>query len=247
MTTPYPVALITGASKRIGKDISKHLHSLGYCLILHYHQSQAEASALADEFNAIRANSAISLQCNLSNPEQVVMLAQQALSYWNRLDLLINNASTFTRDLPLSTSTSIDQWNTILNTNALANLILSTELKQALKSSSGNIINLIDIYGFRPLPNHSIYSTSKAACDMLTKSLALECAPEVRVNGISPGAILWPENDMSEEDKQNLINKIPLNRRGSSQAIVEAVNFLLRCDYITGQVITVDGGRSVTI
>ena len=246
MNTSSPVALITGASKRIGKEISEHLHTKGYQILIHFHQSQTEALELESTLNQKRAQSAVALHCDLSDPEQVSRFADQALSHWERIDLLINNASTFTPD-PHSPKNIPHQWHNLMNTNALANLILSRAFSHSLKAHAGSIINLIDIYSHRPLQDHSIYSTSKAACEMLTKSMALELAPEVRVNGISPGAILWPDNEMSETAKQKLLDKVPLQRTGSTQAIVEAVDFLVRCNYITGQVIAVDGGRTITI
>lgn len=242
-----PVALITGASKRIGRAIAEHLHTQGFAIIIHYLHSEDDAQHLADKLNRLENNSACAIRCDLQRSEHVIEFSAQALSKWGRLDLLVNNASIFETDQLSNPQDQSAQFHEIFNTNVLANTLLSTCLKNALKETKGNIINLIDIYAERPLSQHTIYSTSKAACEMLTKSLANELAPEIRVNGISPGAILWPDNDMPSEQKQKIMAKIPLQRLGSTQAIVDAVSFLLACDYITGQVIAIDGGRSITI
>lgn len=245
------VALITGASQRIGKAITKNLHDTGYCVIIHFYKNEQAAQDLATRLNQQRENSAIALQANLKQTEEVTTLAEKAQAHWGRLDLLINNASTFEADKATEALKTV-QWQDIIDTNLRAAWLLSNLLKTSLTKHHGSIINLVDIYAERPLKSHSIYSTSKAGIAMLCKSLALEFAPYIRVNGIAPGAILWPSNQEESSEtqlthQQVILNKIPLKKLGSTKAITETVQFLIRCDYISGQVINVDGGRSINI
>jgi len=242
----FPVALITGASQRIGRAIAESLHQHNYRVLVHYHHNEQKACALTAQLNQIRPGSARSIQADLNSPADIQELASQAAGAWNRLDLLINNASIFTAD----ESTLDDMLNLFqqsIDVNVRAALLLSRELQSALKKNQGSIINLIDIYSERPLRSHCIYSVSKAGMEMLTKSLALEMAPEIRVNGISPGAILWPSIEPDEQHQQQLMAKIPLERLGSTADIVSTIHYLRQCDYITGQIIKVDGGRSIVI
>ena len=248
---PSPIALITGASQRIGKAITEKLHDMGYCVIIHFHKNEQAAQNLATHLNQQRTNSAITLQANLKQAEDIAKLAKMALAHWGKLDLLVNNASAFEADITTEPQSTI-QWQDIIDTNLRAAWLLSNTLKTSLAKHQGCIINMVDIYAERPLKSYSIYSISKAGIAMLCKSLALEFAPDIRVNGISPGAILWP--DIQEEStetqlahQQAILNKIPLAKLGSTKAITEAVQFLIRCDYISGQVINVDGGRSINI
>lgn len=251
-----PVALITGASQRIGRAITQSLHEHNYRVVIHCHKNVQHAQMLANNLNLIRENTATTYQANLGNPDEIEALAQHALQKWNRLDVVINNASVFEPDMAeygsdVQSSEILKQWQETNDLNVRGAFLLSRILNPAIQKTAGSIINLVDIYGKHPLKSHSIYSISKAGIAMLTKSLALELAPKVRVNGISPGAILWPTNETGSEEigqhHQKILNKVPLARLGSSEAIVETVHYLLRCDYITGQIIKVDGGRSIAI
>lgn len=247
------VALVTGAAKRIGAEITRLLHAAGYNLVIHYNKSVDPAQALINELNSERADSAVGLPADLNDYQQVINLAQQCVAQWQRLDLLVNNASSFF-PTPIGNATNAD-WDNLINSNLKAPFFLSQSLAPSLKQSHGCIINIADIYAQRPLKNHSIYSIAKAGNMMLTQSLAQELAPTVRVNGIAPGAILWPEDyykkteeQLSDENKEKMLSRIPLQQRGQVQDIAKTVLFLAKdSPYITGQIITVDGGRSITI
>ncbi len=243
------IALITGASQRIGLAMANALHTAGYNIILHYRSSQAEAEKAVSRLNELRENSACSVQADLSNTTEIKTLCASLANDYSRLDVLINNASLFTPDpeAPVSADAAETHWNLTHNTNARAAYLLSTLLRPLLKKGAGAIINITDIYAERPLRKHSAYSSSKAAIAMLTKSLALEFAPDIRVNGIAPGAILWPENPLPEAEKQHILARIPLGRAGSTDDICHTLHYLLNCHYLTGQIISVDGGRSITI
>ena len=236
-------ALVTGAANRIGAEIARTLHQNGANLIIHYHHSSAKAQALEKELNANRPDSASSCQADLSDIEAIESLAQNAVQIFDGLDFLINNASSF-YPTPLG-EISEDDWEDLVGSNMKAPLFLSQACYPSLRGNCGTIVNMLDIYASKPLKNHCLYSCAKAANQMLVKSLALEMAPQVRVNGIAPGAILWPENsDASEpEMQQELLSKIPLQRTGNPDSIAQTVLFLLGHDYITGEVIRVDGGR----
>ncbi len=242
-----PAALVTGASKRLGKAMAEYLHTRGYRVIIHYGESAVDAQALETQFNTRRDNSATAIQADLSNADCISGLARASLAQWGRLDLLINNASMFQAD---SDTFDSDLWQKQTTINSMAPYALARHLQQALNQSGGNIINMVDIYADRPLAEHHSYCVSKAGINILVKSLAIELAPHVRVNGIAPGAILWPDNqsDISNNDyQQALLSKIPLKKLGSVEAIVSALAFILDCDYLNGQVINIDGGRSITI
>lgn len=239
-----PAALITGASKRIGKALAEAFHQQGYSILVHFNQSERQAKELSEQLNSLRPNSASTVQGDLSSPHEVEDLLKKIHQNTNRLDLLVNNASIFETDDPTRPG---NQWEETLNTNTRACFQLCQGLSSLLEKTNGNIINFIDIYAERPLKGHTIYCTSKAASEMLTKSLALEMAPSVRVNGIAPGAILWPEKALDEASKATLLSKVPLEKPGSVQAIVQTAQYLNCCDYLTGQIIKVDGGRSITI
>lgn len=239
------VALITGSARRIGAIIARKLHEASYNVVLHYRQSQKEAEQLAAELNALRKNSAITLQADLNDGEKLPELIQKAASAWNRLDLLLNNASSF-YSTPVSESTSA-QWDDLINSNVKGAYFLSAHAAPFLKKNQGHIINIIDIYGQRPLKNYSIYSIAKAGLLMMTKSLALELSPEICVNGISPGSTLWPEglNDLDEKRKAKLLEKTLLNRLADPNDISRAVLFFASSSSITGQILNIDSGRSV--
>lgn len=247
------VALVTGAAKRIGAEIARQLHRENFNLIIHYHHSGAAAQALVDELNEIRGNSAVCIQADLNNNSDIANLADHAVQCWQRIDLLINNASSF-YPTPIGNATEED-WNNLINSNLKAPFFLAQSLAQNLSAQRGCIINIADIYADKPLQKHSIYCIAKAGNVMLTKTLAQELAPLVRVNGIAPGAILWPddankkaEDKLSDDSKEKMLARIPLQQRGQAQDIARAILFLAQdAPYITGQVLTVDGGRSITI
>lgn len=257
-TTPdTKVALITGSARRIGASIAAALHQQGYNVIIHYHQSKKEADKAVDKLLTVRPNSAFAIQGDLQSLSDLPSIAASSIAQWGRIDLLVNNASCF-YPTPISCKEptrseeslfNINDWNKILDTNLRAPYALSLLLADELRKTQGSIINLVDIYSQRPLQDHSIYNISKAGIAMMTQTLAKELAPDITVNGVSPGAILWPENE-SKDSKQNetqkrIITQTPLARCGSPADICEAVNFLAKSSFITGQIINVDGGRSL--
>ena len=235
-------ALVTGAANRLGAQIARTLHQNGANLIIHYRSSGAAAQALVDELNQARPNSAMAVAADLAVDADVDTLAIQACEAFGGLHILVNNASSF---FPTRFG-EIDQrsWDDLVSSNFKAPLFLAQACHPALKQSGGCIVNMVDIYAERPLAEHSVYCSAKAANRMLVKSLALELAPEVRVNGIAPGAILWPgDGDPSDEQQRKLKQQVPLQRLGGAQVIADTVLFLASNDYITGEVIRVDGGR----
>ncbi len=244
---PTPVALITGAARRIGASIARALHAAGHRVIIHYRQSATEAQALCTELNRLRADSALALTADLSQLDDIQRLASQAAEHWQRLDLLINNASSF-YPTPVDSATE-EQWDDLIGSNLKAPFFLAQALAPSLKQSRGCIINMADIHAERPLKNHSLYCLAKAGNVMLTKSLAKELAPDIRVNGIAPGAIMWPEqeSELSQTGKQEILQRIPLSRSGEAEDIAKTVLFLAQqAPYISGQILAVDGGRSLS-
>jgi pteridine reductase len=234
-------ALITGGAQRIGAQITKTLHAHGYNIVIHYRNSSQEAQTLADELNQLRANSATLIQAELSDLQALKTLANTI----KQLDVLVNNASVF---YPTSMQNANENdWNTIINTNLMAPFFLSQSLSAVLSKNKGCIINIVDIHAQRPLKNHAIYNISKAGLAMMTQTLAKELAPEIRVCGVAPGSILWPENQakLNDEQKDKMLNKIPLSKQGSPEDIANTVLFLANSPYITGQIISVDGGRTL--
>lgn len=245
-STIRKTALVTGGSKRIGAVISRLLHEAGYNVIIHCRLSQQTADELAEELNNIRPDSATVIQADLNIETIYNHLIKQAFQCWNRLDVLINNASSF-YPTPIG-SVTLDDWNNLLNSNMKAPLFLAQAAAPHLKQVQGNIINMIDIHAQRPMKDHPVYCAAKAGLAMLTMSLAKELGPDVRVNGIAPGAILWPDNDMPEHTKQQILERTALKRSGEPLDIAKTILFLIRdVDYITGQIIAVDGGRSINI
>ena len=241
-----PVALVTGSAQRIGATIIKTLHAAGYNTVIHYRHSQAPAEALTAALNAQRANSAVCIAADLNDIHAIQQLAQQSCEVWGNLDALVNSASSF-YPTPVGNTTD-HQWNDLINSNMKAPFFLAQALATALAEQQGAIINIADIYAEKPLANHTIYCMAKAGNAMLTKSLANELAPHVRVNGVAPGAILWPEQGgaVQPSAQEKLLEKIPLARTGLPEDIANTVLFLLRdAPYITGQIIAVDGGRSI--
>jgi len=246
MTDDSPVALITGAARRIGAQIARHLHNDGYRVLVHYRGSEADALALVDQLNQNCPDSALALQADLADLGQIARLAEAATGHWGRLDALINNASSF-YPTPLGQATETD-WDDLIGSNLKAPFFLCQALAPALTASRGTIVNIADIHGQRPLKGHPIYCAAKAGNIMLTESLARELAPDVRVNGVAPGAIMWPEQaaELNPDKQQAILGRIPLERSGEAMDIARAVAFLLnQAPYITGQIIAVDGGRSI--
>lgn len=244
-TLAHKTALITGAARRLGAQTARTLHENGANIIIHYGQSQSQAEKLASELNAQRPDTVVTLQADLLNLDAVEQLAKSSISHFGGLDILVNNASSFY--LTEFGNISAAQWNDLMGSNVQAPLFLSQACYPALRQSNGCIINMIDIHGRAPLKNHTAYSCAKAAAAMLTRSLALETGPEVRVNGVAPGAILWPEDNagMDEQVKQDILDQIPLGRCGQASDIANTILFLINSPYINGQIISVDGGRQL--
>lgn len=239
-----PVALITGAARRIGKALAGALHARGYNVIVHCHQSLDEASRLAEAFNRQRADSAAVIQADLNQPEAIQNLADCALQQWQRLNVLINNASTF---YPTAIgTTTLEHWQDLVGSNLQAPFFLAQALADGLRQQHGCIINISDINARKPFAGHTVYCVAKAGNDMLTRSLALDLAPDVRVNGIAPGAILWPQ-DAQQLELANpaRLQSIPLGTLGGTDAIVRAALFLIDAGYMTGEIIAVDGGAQL--
>lgn len=242
MPEPTPVALITGSARRIGAAIARRLHAEGYALALHYRGAAAEMQTLAAELEAVRPASVLTLQADLSEFDRLPELVARTVGRFGRLDALVNNASAF-QPTPLGTTTP-QQWDDLFASNARAPFFLAQAAAPHLKATRGAIVNLVDIYAERALAGHTVYCMAKAALLMATKSLALELAPEVRVNAVAPGAILWAENEHDHVKQSALLARTPLARMGTPQEIAEAVRWLLRdATYVTGQVIRVEGGR----
>jgi len=236
--------LITGGAKRIGAMIARTLHDEGMNLIIHYNTSSDDANKLCAEINSSRVDSAIAIGANLTNQSEVDHLIPEIIKQTGQLDVLINNASTF-YPTPIEDIT-LDDWDNLVGTNLKAPLFLCKHAAPYLKESKGCIVNMIDIHAKKPLKNHPIYGPAKSGLAMLTRSLARDLAPDVRVNGIAPGMILWPENEPSDEIKQNVIDQIPLKRSGDPEDIANAALFLTtQANYMTGQIISVDGGRGI--
>jgi pteridine reductase len=238
------VALVTGAARRIGAEIALALHRVGADVIVHYRHSTADARQLVGRLNERRPESAIAAAADLGQANEITQLADASLAWQGRLDILVNNASSF-YPTPLGTVTE-DDWDDLMGSNLKAPLFLAQALAPALLEAGGNIVNIVDIHARRPLRDHPVYSPAKAGLAMLTRSLAKDLAPAVRVNGVAPGAILWPESDMTDETKASILEQIPLGRAGGPADIAGCVLFLV-CDalYMTGQVVAVDGGRSI--
>lgn len=240
------VALITGSGRRVGAAIARTLHAHGINIIIHYRSSADDANQLGAELNALRPDSARTLQADLNDTTQLAPLVAAAVDTWGRLDVLVNNASSFYAT-PIGSVTEA-AWNDLLGSNLKAPFFLAQAAVPHLTQTNGCIINMVDIHARQPLNAHPVYCVAKAGLLMLTKVLAKELGPHIRVNAIAPGAVLWAEND--EELDQNMQNKIiartALKRVGSPQDIADTALFLIQnAGYITGQIIAVDGGRSL--
>ncbi len=238
------VALVTGAAKRLGAEIVRSLHRAGYNVVLHYRASEAEAQHVAGELNALRAESVFILQADLMDLSQVRNLAALVVQQWGRLDLLVNNASLF-YPTPWG-QVGENDWNCLMDSNLKAPFFLAQYLSADLIRYKGCIINLVDIHAEKGLLDYSVYSIAKAGLVAMTHCLAKEFAPEVRVNAVAPGAILWPEHEVSLDRQADILRKVALQRCGTPEDIAKAVLFLAEeAGYMTGQVLSVDGGRTL--
>lgn len=242
------VVMVTGGARRIGAELCRYFHARGYNIILHYNRSADDAEGLKNSLCAIRADSVRLWQSDLMESGN---WSSSVLSFcrdqWGRLDLLINNASSF---FPTGIGSVTEaQWDDLLGTNLKAPFFLTQALAPALKERAGSVINMIDIHGERPLKNYPVYSLAKAGLAMMTRSLAKELAPEVRVNGIAPGAILWPEDEspLEEKTRDTIIRQIPMKRQGAPEDVAKTAWFLAEeAPYVNGQILAVDGGRSLS-
>jgi len=236
--------LITGAARRLGAAMTRGFHAQGASVGIHFHRSRQEAEQLAAELNQARTGSAVTIGADLLDIAVLGRLVDEVLAAFGRLDVLINNASSFYPTRVDEASAS--QWEDLLGTNLRAPFFLAQAAAPALRAAEGLIVNMVDIHAQRPLPNHAIYSSAKAGLAMLTRALARELGPQVRVNGIAPGPILWPEAGMDDSLKAEIVSKTLLKRTGNPEDIVRAALFFAKdAPYVTGQILAVDGGRSV--
>lgn len=236
--------LLTGAARRLGAVMARRFHANGASVAIHYRSSAAAATALVAELNATRPGSAVALQANLLEVAELPGLVARAVEDLGRLDILVNNASTF-YPTPMGEIT-LAQWDDLMGTNLRAPLFLSQAAAPQLRLHEGLILNLIDIHAQRPLKRHTVYCVAKAGLAMLTRSLARELGPHVRVNGIAPGPVLWPEGDIDGDLKGRIINRTALKRPGSPDDVARAALYFAKdAPYVTGQILAIDGGRSV--
>ena len=235
-----PVALVTGAARRVGARIVRELHAAGMSVAIHFHRSRKDAESLREELEEARPGTAMTVAADLVEPGAPESVVARAGERWGRLDVLVNNASTF-YPTPVGEATQ-SEWKDLVGSNLAAPFFLAQAATPLLRAVRGSIVNIADVYGHRPLAGFPVYSAAKAGLVMLTRALALELGPEVRVNSVSPGAVLWPEND--EPDRRRIIEEIALGRSGDPGDIARAVLFLVRdATYVTGQDLAVDGGR----
>ena len=236
------VAIVTGAARRIGATIARELHARGLDIVVHYRGSAEEAEALRDELLTLRRGSVELVQANLMASSAPAHIRDAALEAFGRIDVLVNNASAF-YPTPIGEVTE-DHWDELMASNLRGPFFLAQACQEELAAREGAIVNMVDIHGLVPMPNHPVYSQAKAGLIAQTRSLARELAPAVRVNGVAPGAILWPEHDDSPEAGREILEKVPLERQGRPEDIAGAVAFLaLDAPYVTGQILAVDGGR----
>ena len=244
MAEPEPVALVTGAGRRVGARIARELHAAGMSVAVHCHRSREEAEGLRAALEAARPGSAAVVAADLLDPAAARTAVAAAAERWGRLDVLVNNASTF-YPTPIGEVTEAD-WRDLVGSNLAAPFFLAQAAAPLLRAVRGCIVNVADVYGHRPLAGHPVYSAAKAGLLMLTRALALELGPEVRVNSISPGAVLWPEDD--DPDRRRVIDGIALRRSGDPGDVARAALFLARdAPYVTGQDLAVDGGRLLRV
>ena len=236
--------LITGAAKRVGAACARLLHKEGCNIFLHYRSSKADALNLCTELNQKRPGSAKTIQADLLDLKGLESVAEAASTAWGGIDVLVNNASSFS-PMPVGEVTEA-HWNETVGSNLKAPFFLAQLLATTLIENKGCIVNIVDIHAQRGLKGYPVYSIAKAGLAAMTQVLAKELGPEVRVNAVAPGAILWPENGLSEQDKAQILQRVLLQRTGEPLDIAKAVRFLIKdADYMTGQIITVDGGRTL--
>lgn len=248
MTTDGKVALITGSARRVGAEIARTLHEAGFNIALHYHQSGKEADTLWNELNNMREHSAITLEADLSNIPQLKQLVDKTVKAFGRLDVLVNNASRYYKTAV--DTTGEDPWDDLMTSNLKAPFFLCQAAVPFLRETRGSIINIADVHGERPMRDYSVYCMSKAGLLMLTRALAKELGPAIRVNAVSPGSVLLPEGDnfLTKEAQEKIIGRVALRRHGTPKDIAKAVLYLAcDADYVTGTVLPVDGGRSLMI
>jgi len=238
------VALITGGAQRVGAMTARLLHAAGANLVIHYRSSRQSALELQTELNDKRSSSVILIQADLLDTSKLKSIITKSIEQWGRLDILLNNASSF-YPTPMGTVTEND-WDDLIGSNMKAPFFLSQAAAPHLEKQNGCIINIVDIHAQRPMEGHSIYNMAKAGLAMLVKTLAFELGPKIRVNGVAPGAIMWPSQEMDDLTKQRIVSRTYLKRKGSAEDIAKTVLFLAcNADYISGQIIAVDGGRSL--
>lgn len=247
MKSNLPVALITGAAKRLGAEIACALHAHHYNVVIHYRHSKTQADALCQQLNSTRANSAIGLQADFTTTDSLPTLANAAYAKWQRLDVLINNASEYFPTVVGETTER--QWQMLINSNLTAPYFLTQAALAYLQEAQGCIVNISDVNAYRPLKDYPVYSTAKAGLNMLTKALARELGSAIRVNAVAPGPTLWPEGEHTPDDAAKLksIAHTILKRQGKPQDIADAVIFLVQHPHITGHILNIDGGKSVFI
>ncbi len=239
--------LVTGGARRVGAAICRELHAAGANVVLHYHRSGEDAEAVVRELNTQRAESAVPLCADLLSPGALPQLVSSAVTAFGRLDVLVNNASSF-YPTPVG-EVSEQAWDDLIGTNLKAPLFLSQAVAPELRRTRGCIINIIDIHAERPMKNHLVYNAAKGGLLALTRALARDLGPQVRVNGVSPGTILWPDDPawQNESERQRIIDQTLLKRTGEPADIAQAVAFLASAPYVTGQIVAVDGGRSIVL
>jgi pteridine reductase len=239
-------ALVTGGARRVGAAIARRLHSAGASVLVHYRDSEADAARLVAELNAERPKSAAKVKAELLAPVAPRALVGTALDSFGRLDFLVNNASTF---FPVAVGAMVpSHWEELFGSNLRAPLFIAQQAAAELAKNGGSIVNIVDIHAERPLKGYALYSIAKAGLAAMTRSLALELAPSVRVNGVAPGAIAWPEDgQFPDAERARILATTPLARVGSPEDVARAVHFLACAPYVTGQILAVDGGRSIFI
>jgi len=239
-------ALVTGGARRVGAAIARRLHAAGAKVLIHYRDSEADAARLEAEFNAARPKSAARVKAELLAPIAPRALLLAALEGFGRLDILVNNASSF---FPVEVGKiESSHWEELIGSNLRAPLFIAQQAAAELAKNEGCIVNIVDIHAERPLKGYALYSVAKAGLAAMTRALALELAPRVRVNGVAPGAIAWPEDgQFAEGERARIVSTTPLARTGTPEDIARAVHFLACASYVTGQILAVDGGRSIFI
>ncbi len=236
--------LLTGAARRVGATIARALHSEGANLLIHHRASGAAAAELTASLNAVRSGSAAIAQAELRDVAALAGLVRRAVTEFGQLDILVNNASSF-YPTPVGEITAA-HWDELIGSNLKAPLFLSQAATPELRRAHGLIVNIVDIHGLRPLKRYTVYCIAKAGLVMLTRSLARELGPEVRVNGVAPGPVLWPEDEIDPALKEDIIARTALKRAGSPEDVARAVVFFAKdAPYVTGQILCVDGGRSI--